>query len=179
MEHSVAYILGVLAGVLFAIGVAVLIWVVYRKRRGKAEYDERQKLAQGKAYKASFYTLVIYCTVYGLFELLTGIRWCELYTGLFIGILLSVLVFAIICIREDAYISFRRKPAGVYGMMLALAAMNLVIGALHLNDPGYFINDGQLTAQVVNPLVGVMLIVVVAAMAIRDARRSRNDGPEA
>lgn len=179
MEHSIAYTLGMLVGILAAIGLAVLIWAVYRRRFGKAEYDERQKLAQGQAYKAAFYTLIIYGTVYGLFDMLTGLRWCELYTGLFIGILLSVLVFAIICIRQDAYISFRRKPAASYALLLGLAAVNITIGVLHLNEPGYFIDGGLLTAQVINPLVGVMLVLVTAAMAVRDARRRRNERPEA
>ena len=57
------YLVGMLCGIVAAIIVAVLITQFGKKFENKnlpAEYDERQKLARGKAFQAGFFTLLIY-----------------------------------------------------------------------------------------------------------------------
>ena len=168
MNTSMEYRFGMVLGMAVALALAVVIGLIIRKRRGgKHEYDERQKAAQGKAYKQAYYTLLIYLVLYGLFDLYTGIRWCDLYTGAFIGVCLSVLVFALVCIREDAYISFREKSRSVYLILGLIAAANLVSPLLGIGTPGYLVEDGMLTVRSVNLFIGVMMIIILRAMGVQ------------
>lgn len=164
-----AYRWGFVAGaVVGLILVALLVRLLLGRRRGtKREYDERQQLAIGKGYKYSYYTLLIYLAAYALFDMMTGIRWCSLYTGAFIGILLSISVFGVICIREDAYLPLRESPKRYILMFAILGGLNLIIGVVHYIEEGTFVEDGLLGVSVVNPLVGVLLLLMAAALAAK------------
>ncbi len=66
-EFSLAKMIGVASG----IAVGLLIVFLYRlfvvKKKCANEYDERQIIARGKAYKASFFTMLIGSTLVALF----------------------------------------------------------------------------------------------------------------
>ena len=50
----------VFLGFMAAMAVAgLVVGKLAGKKLGKAEFDERQQLARGKAYKAGFYTLLV------------------------------------------------------------------------------------------------------------------------
>lgn len=159
------FLVGVIAGVIL---VAVLIRAVLG-RRGKSgrEYDERQQQALGKAYKYGYYTLLIYLCMAALFDLMTGIRWCSMYTNAFIGVLLSVGVFGVVGIINDAYFPFRQSPKRYIILFAALGVMNLGIGVMEYLDKGTFVVDGMLSHTIVNPLAGVLLLALACAMVIK------------
>ncbi len=156
--RSVSFIPGIVIGVIFGIwGPFILSRAFCRRKLVKGEYDERQKLAQGKAYKCAFYTLLSYLTAAGIFDFVTGIRWCDLFTLAFIGLIRSTIVFLVICIKNNAYVSFRENPKRTIWVLLALGIMNLLIGIVFAGTPGRVITDGMLNYNIVNLLVGICL----------------------
>ncbi len=159
------FIVGALVGLVLCIVLikALLGW----KGACRREYDERQQLAIGKGYKYGYYAMLIYIAVYALFDLMTGIHWCEVYTGLFIGVLLSVGIFGVVCIRNDAYLPLKQSPCRYITMFLVLGALNLGIGALHYVDEGTFVENGMLNNSIVNPLVGLLLVVLAVALWVK------------
>ena len=176
MKHSFSYMMGMLVGIVLSVALIFGLIYLLNKRLGfRREYDERQRLAQGKAYKAAFFTLLCYLAGYGIFDLLTGIRWCDSYTGAFVGVILSVTVFAIICIREDAYVSYKENPKISLVILSVIGAINLVPGLVGLGKPNYFLTDGMLNSHVINLLIGAMMIGLCLAMRVRVCRNRREE----
>ena len=175
MDRSPAYLLGVAVGLAAAIALVLLARKLLWKKRTKAqrEYDERQQQALGRAYKYGYYTLLIYLGAAALFDLMTGVRWCTLYTGAFLGVLLSVGVFGLVGIANDAYYPFRDNPMRYIALFFALGALNVALGVLHLCESGTFIEDGMLSHSAINPLAGVLLLALGTAMLVKARHNDR------
>lgn len=73
------------------------------------DYDERQILARGRAFMWGFFSLIICLMVYGLTDMLIE-PWCDTLTGCIICCCVSLIVFAVICIRQDAFAGIGRNP---------------------------------------------------------------------
>lgn len=170
MGKNLAYVLGVIAGILF-VALFCAFFSAAVKRRGKsakAQFDERQVVARGKAYRHAFFTLLFYLLAWGLFELATGMRLWDTYTGCFIGVFLSVTVFAVVAILNDAYFAVNERPATYLGIFALVTVLNLGIAIWNLidgEDP--IVENGILTYHSVNLLVGAMFLVILIVAAIR------------
>ncbi len=171
MTRSISYVVGFFTGLLSVLLIAFLVYWAIKKKTGKNtwEYDERQELARGKGFKAAYFVLLGYLIAYGLFDVGTGIVWCDTFTGIMIGICLSILVFAIICIWKDAYISFRQKPKFYILLFSLLSLLNIGIGLLRGRMEG-FVQNGILTMQITNLIVGCILLVVLAVYLCKLAK---------
>ena len=89
--------------------IAMVLLVSRRSKGAEGNFDERQLMIRGKAYKYGFIatlaalTAVMLCnSVFQFDMMLLGAGAC-LFTGL--------TVFAVYCIWNDAFLSFRQKPS--------------------------------------------------------------------
>ena len=83
---------------------AILLFI----RNMKANYDERQLMARNTAYKFSFFFLMVYCFICGILHVF-GIKWADTAVQLFVGIILSFVLFLAISILKDAFFTSLRK----------------------------------------------------------------------
>lgn len=84
----------VFLGFMAAMAVAgLVVGKLAGKKLGKAEFDERQQLARGKAYKAGFYTLLVGLLAVYLIPIFT--EWQPKDTAL--------LLFAVICVGVTVF----------------------------------------------------------------------------
>lgn len=164
MAHSFWYIIGFLCG----LAVVALIGVILIKRHGHPQYDKRQELARGKAFKAAFFILLYYLTVTGILDLVWGIRFGDSFTNSFLGICLAAAVFACSCIRHDAYFSVNNKPRSA----VILTAINGTISVLNLLRYG-FLPGGVLTTDSMNLICGTMSLVILIAILLKLAQDRR------
>ena len=123
------------------------------------EYDERQVLARGRAFMWGFFTLMICLMVYGMLDMLID-RWCDTLTGCIICICAALLVFASICIKQDAFAGIGRNRKRNQTVLLVLTLANLFFGARSLME-GDVVVDGLLTFRSVSLIVGAMMGVVL------------------
>lgn len=178
MGKNLAYVLGVIVGILFVM-LFCGIFAIVTKRRGKCanvQFDERQMVAHGKAYRYAFFTVLFYLLAWGLFELATGARLWDTYTGCFLGVFLSVTVFAVVAILNDAYFAVNERPATYLGIFTLVMVLNLGIGIWNLitgDDP--IVENGMLNYHSVNLLVGGMFLVILIVAAIRVWQGKRED----
>lgn len=164
---NTAYVLGVVCGIAVVALIAFVIGFILKKaQKTTPKYDERQEAVRGKVFKASYFTLLIYLLVWGSFDVITGIVWCDTYTGIFIGAVLSVLVFAISSIFSGAYFRVGDKPGTFIGIFAFLGLVNLALGITRAVY-GQIIVDGKLTHNCISLLVGIMCLVAVAAIIIK------------
>lgn len=173
MEYMIGLILGILAGV----AVVALIVVVCRKktgmRFGKCEYDERQLLARGKAFRAGFFTILIYEAVYAMVDV-AGVKWCANVTGIMLGLMLGITVFAVVAISEDAYMSMNERPAGWIIIWCVVIGLNLVCGLRQALE-GELIRDGMLTEEWMNWMCAGMFAVILIAQLAHNRKLKREE----
>lgn len=178
MDLNLSYVLGVLAGLL-TVALVYVVFLLLAKRHGrcgKAQFDERQVAARGKAYRFAFFTVLFYLLAWGLFELSTEIRLWDTYTGCFLGVFLSVMVFAVVAIWNDAYFALNERPKFYIGLCALVTVLNLGIGIRNLFDGGNpIIENGILTYHSVNLVVGGMFLILLIVMAAHTRREGRED----
>lgn len=150
--------------------VVILLALIVRKMSkgeiGNCKYDERQSIERGKGFRAGFFTMLIYFLLYGFFNEITGIVWCEEIIGMFIGICLGTLVFAVYCIMNDAYVSLNETTKKTYILFAVVGALNLVVGVRNIMD-GTAIENGVLNDNCLNLICGVLFITLGIAFAIK------------
>ena len=160
MEKNIAYNVGFIVGIVSVMVIAVIVAMIKKKKGEPASvYDERQEIARGKAYKAGYFTLVIYIVVISVVQM-----WLEnivllTFAGLWIGVALSVGVFVIICIIQEAYVSLVQKPIGIIIGFIIPAVSNIVGGIPMLKKYGV-IENNQLSNGIVNISCGILFGVL-------------------
>lgn len=105
---------------------AGVIWLE-RKFPGK-EYDERQKIARGNAYRFSFWTGMLY--YFGLTMMAIWNReWkdpvVDLYLALLFGLMLQALAFHVYCVITHAALPMSENPKVTIVGYFILCAINL------------------------------------------------------
>ena len=123
------------------------------------EYDERQVLARGRAFMWGFFTLMICLMVYGMLDMLID-RWCDTLTGCIIRICVALLVFASICIKQDAFAGIGKNRKRNLTVLLVLTLANMFFGVENITG-GDVVRDGLLTFRSVSLIVGATTGVVL------------------
>jgi len=162
--------LGVIVGL--AVG-GVFVALLFKKRVLDCTFDERQERARGQAFKYGFFTLAVAVVVYGAAEQFIG-RWCEPLAGAMLCVCAGVGVFAAICILKDAYISLKEKPRKVMTLFAVLSVVNLGFGGVVWAD-GSLVENGVLTFRAVNPIVGLLTLVILVVYLVNYVLRNRGE----
>lgn len=106
-----------------------------------------------------FFSLIICLMVYGLTDMLIE-PWCDTLTGCIICCCVSLIVFAVICIRQDAFAGIGRNRKRNLTVLLVLTAANLLFGVSHIID-GDLLRDGVLRFRSANLIVGITTGIVL------------------
>ncbi|MDD3919675.1 MAG: hypothetical protein PHO41_00655, partial [Eubacteriales bacterium] len=96
----------------------------------------------------------------------------------FIGVVISVFVYAAICIKKDAYISFMEKPRVYVVMFSILGGINamIVLGSIASGAP--FIKDGLLTFRAANLVCAILLLTLAVVLLIKSRKDDADEGEE-
>ena len=163
---NLAFILGFVAGLILVALIAFVIRALDKKNNRPAKkFDERQQLLRGRAYKSAFWVLVAYVVFNGFFTLATGIEWADLMTGTFTGILLSLTVFIVACIKNDSYFPINQRPK-LFNVIFTLGlVVNLALGIINLYDSDeQFLTNGEFNFHVLSFMVAIMLLAVLISL---------------
>lgn len=159
--QTICFMTGFFIAVIF-----VLVWRYFIvKRQGtQCQYDERQVLARGFAYRSSFATAIIYMLFCAMVDMLE-FRWAEVHIQMLLGMILSMTVFIVVCIFKDAYFNLsNRRPASFLILCLFMAAVQAFVFVEAILSGNSIIKDGVLGNIVIN--VGLVLFFVAAAAAL-------------
>lgn len=175
--NSKAYIMGFLCGLLCVAVVGIIIRKVFKKKLGVNgnEYDERQKAIQGTGYKLAYMTMLGVTIIGGIVENMLGITWCSLFTFALIGMWLSICVFITYCVIRDAYFSLRSRRKPLMIVMLAVGAVNLLIGLRNCIFEGGLFPNGRLELNFSNLLTGACCIYLGVMMLVRTIYERRRE----
>ena len=161
---------------IFAIIYAIVVFMVYVFRRKKnpnksqKQYDERQLLIQGKAYKYSFFTLLIYFIGIGIVSIILEKDFASTYVYGCIGLCLSLSVYVTYSLFNDAYIGMDASS----NLSVAGAFM---IGVCTVGPSLFYLDkimvDGVLqntTAPLVVGLTCIYIGIILLVKKQKDAR---------
>ena len=165
------YLLGVVVGVIFALGVFFISLYLHKKKHpNTGKYDERQMLGRGKAFQAGFFTLLIVggiCNIWDFVSPLPG--------GSFLwnigALLLGVTVFAVTAIHFDAYVGMYDSPRQFLTMGACFIFVMVTIGLnnLHSHRP-----EGRIIG-ITNFGVGIVWIIIVIALLLHRRKAQKED----
>lgn len=173
---KVSYYIGVIVGFLLVVGFGLLVRFVFKTKRVKPEYDERQMIARGKAYKVGFFTLLIYgavCTVLQALE----IYWCSGLLREVIGIVIGAGAFAVVAILNDAYLGFNENTGYTIGVISLIGLLNLGSGIIGILADGLW-KDGAVTTPIVNLLIFFLFLVIVVTYWLHKKKGNENEEVE-
>ena len=165
------YTLGFLIGFSIIIVIFLIVAVVLRRKNcSKTEYDERQLIARNAAYKYSFFTLVFYCILCGMLDIV-GVKWAETELQMFLGMFISVAVFVVICIFKDAYFGIEKGKKNFYtffycsGTVTVIQALNFVLNVIVDKEP--IITNGMLNSNLIPLFCAVVFLIMMIATVIK------------
>ncbi|MGN0906041.1 MAG: hypothetical protein ACI4NM_02740 [Bullifex sp.] len=161
---NVLYTAGLAAGVMVTLLVVMLIKkaVTGTWFRCEDKFDERQTAAKGKGYKIGFMTMICYFMV--LMVVTMSDITLPMPFFIFLGIVISIVIFAIYCIFKGAYIGYNQNSRKVVMMLAAIMILNLIPSVEKI------IHGADIIEKVcnVNLLCTVMLLAVIAATLIKN-----------
>lgn len=172
---SISYIMGLLLGGVLGILLVAIIVRICRGRwtlRCKNEYDERQHIARGKAYRDGFWFMAISLLLLTIItQTLPGfvtsyMRECVM-TICFAGLG----VYVVSCVMRDAYLGLHDKPKRWSTAIGAIALMNLIIGIRNAHANG--VREGLL-----NLYCAILLLLVLFSLGIHEIMLKRMDKGE-
>ena len=162
-----SYVAGFVVGILLVVLIKFLFDRRKTEQKKGCEYDERQRLARGKAFQYGFFTLLGWIVVTGVIYNDTMPQWCSLIVLNMIGAGIALLVFGLYCIAKDAYLSLQERQASVY-LTTGIAGFGNLAGALpHILEDGGLFEDGKLGISTVNLILGIVFILLFIAFFIK------------
>ncbi len=154
------YIIGLLFGLVFGLILAALAARFCRGRGNwRSKYDERQKIAIGKAYRDGFWSMLaagaVAFTLYelGVFETHTDVM--MVITGA-----IGLEVYIVGCIMRDAYIGLNDNAKRWTIVLAAAAVLNGLVVAVNI------VNHTGETVWI-NLVAGIFVMIALAAYFIR------------
>ena len=186
---SLEYYIGIVVGIIAGLASVALLATIAKKLGGKVtmvkskkceEYDERQLVVRSKAFKYAFFTLMFYVVFVELINELFEMPLLCSFGGTWIGVCISIAVFVVYCVINDAYISMNENKRGILILFGGVALLNVVItiaGVLHneieFTDKIQIMQDGVLrehaiiSVQSANLACAVLFIIICATIIIK------------
>lgn len=163
-----AYSFGVLIGFFIGLLIAVvLIFFCNRNKKFKTEYDERQKLIRGEAYKYGFTFLIIYMVFIMFFDIANVSPPLDMLSLMVSGILIGVTIVACYSIWNGAYWGLNNNVKRYMCVFIAGFILNGAIALISIIR-GTMFSDGVANGSFVNFLVTIMFAIISIVMFVRN-----------
>lgn len=134
--------------------VSACIIMVFRKN--KKQYDERQKISRGNAYKWGFVSMVIFNLWHLLISLIYQTPLMDTDIALFISMFVGIVVCVVYSIWTDAFFGLDSKSPFYFLILSLILAVSNVFGAV--NNP--ITENGILSISAMN-LVNVIVWSII------------------
>jgi hypothetical protein len=175
---SVEYVIGMICGLAAAVAVCLVAFKVgkkYERKNCPAEYDERQKLAQGKAYEIAFWTAL--CCGFFLWGLeMLDLHLIEMKNLLLIAVIVPIAVFAVVAVRADAYLRLNETfKSRVWLWLLVLVINGIVVAVQWIEGELFCYQDGMIGGEWTNLIVFLLCAVVLVTQILHSRQRIKEE----
>lgn len=166
--HTTAYLIGVVVGALCGLVLAVLLFRMLKKRYrvDVHEFDERQILARGRAYKYGFIATLVLVFAERLVREI-GFVLFDSIQGAAALCLIGLFVFVTSCIWQEAYLTLHETPKMTYVLLALGGGLNLISAAIAWVQKQPLLQDGRLYSGSLSLMVAVFVFAVLAVFALK------------
>jgi len=170
-EHSRSYQIGFMVGAcgsVFLGAILILVIVLLSKNNdsSKKQYDERQILARGTAFKAAFFTMFIYNIILCFLQIADFPIPMEKSLLPLLGIVVGTIVFVGYAIMNDAYFSLNQNKKGLLILFAALGILQTANGIYGIVT-GEAVKNGIMTVRAGSLFTGIMFILLFVFLGIK------------
>lgn len=168
---SWGWIIGIFVGIIL---VVVLLKVMNRDGGLRTQYDERQQIVRGKAYKVGFYAILLTNAI--LLFLSTGDFGIERlgYMVFFIPIFVGLVAQISYSIFKDGYVGLNTNMTRFIIIMAVIGAFNFFL-AIEAQIHGELIQNGSFKGPFINLLCGMLFIIIAAELIVKKCIDSREE----
>lgn len=151
--------------------VALLVHVLKNmKNKTAPQYDERQLLVRGNAYKYGFFTLLSYYVGIGVLSVIMERDFATTYAYAGIGLCLGLIVFVTYSLFKDAYIGIKDNMSLSIGCSFLAGFCN---AGPSLSNMDRMLVGGILQNTFVQLLLGVTFIYIGIILIVKKQMNKR------
>lgn len=161
--RSSGIVLGLIVGLIICIPV---IKYMNKDKKLKTEYDERQEVARGRAYRYAFWSMcgaLAFVMVLELFDITVATSFAKYFFVMFVGLIVQVAV----SIWNNAYYGINTNKKRCMIVCIFAGACNLFAFVGNIMS-GQFIVDGVIQDSGANLLCFILLIFAGVELFIKD-----------
>ena len=142
------------------------IAVMAAKKKTIKEFDERQNILRGNAFRRAFFTVLAAAAVYTSAVLFLGRPLMEDGVSTMVIVCIGTCVFGVDCIIHDAFFTVKEKPWPYMMVSGGVALLNGLNGIDMLRE-GKLVRNGLVTIQILTLLLAAMFLVLFLAVLIK------------
>lgn len=156
---------------------ALLVYVIVNAKKKDNHFDEMQLIKRAKGYKIGYFILLIGLTAYaGLSAYNPDLKnRVEPTIAVFIIMMISILIFAIYCIFNEAFFTIGENSKGYAMVCVAMILLN-GIGGYNSISEGEFLKDGVLgydgTGNLIVTAVFTVILICIIVKSIMNKREA-------
>ena len=153
--NNTAWTTGFIFGLLIVAAICFIMG--YRKKEfghDSNEYDERQNIVRGQAFKLAYITAIGLAVAGGILDAIFDLRWIGLFTFAMTILWFSMCVFTTYAILHDAYFTLRKRRKPMTLIFLILGAVNAALAIDGIVHDGW-LADGSPSKHCTNLLIGL------------------------
>ena len=155
------------------VGIILVVWAVTRKSGKARHYDEMQQKIRADGYRLGFFVTLVLLTV-TMFALEMGLdRTVAPSLAVYAAMMLGLTVFAVYCIRHEAFISIGCQGKQFLITYALVTALNAIVAVRKLQE-GTAVVDGRLTLSFGAPaLLSLCFLVVLITLGVKMAHSGK------
>ena len=155
--------------------IALLLRGLSHKYRRSSDYDERQQLVRGNGYRCAFSAMILFEAFYAILLLFLDRPLMADGVSALCAVFIGITVFAVYCIRRDAFKTARNPARTRYYVILftAVVVINGINSVLSLRD-GDLVRDGLLQM----PVTALFCTATFLSVLIALIQKARLDATE-
>ena len=152
---------------IIAFTIAVLGFITARLfKKQKPQFDERQELIRGKAYKNAFLAVISYGALYIGASLLIEKEFLTTSVALIIGMFVGLVVYAVYSIWNEAFFSLNQTPKGYIILLICTAFLNAQSGINTIID-GSIVANGTLALESISLICAISFSIILMTMLVK------------
>lgn len=153
--------------IIILIFLVALVLIISKLTKNKnCNFDERQELIRGRAFKYAYFAYLIYGAGYGAVSSLLEKDFMTTPTALLVGMYISLIIFAVYNIWNEAFFAFNQKPIS-YILIFSITTLCSVFSGISAIIDGSIIENGLLTLDCIGVISSIAFATILITMLIK------------
>ena len=147
--------------------MVTFILIVSKFSKNKSyNFDERQEIIRGRAFKYAYFSYLIYGIGYSAVSDLLEKDFMTTPTSFLVGMYISLIIFAVYNICNEAFFAFNQKPVS-YILIFSITTLCSGFSGISAIIDGSIIENGVLTLDCIGVISSITFAIILIAMLLK------------